>query len=269
MKLWLANVIRFGAVHHQPIGWGSSIAVHGMGVLLASVSFLAISDRAAQLPGHLTATNLELQASFAEPQQSRPVEIVPPDPQVLVMPHRVRVDDQSFTPASTDVSRPTPEELALAEQLLATASTAARRRTDVTRPTQPQAAAAATATATRRVTPAQVVARPVPPSRPVVPQETSVGTTEERLAKPLENRPPVYPSEALRNQLEGVVFLRVHVADTGRVVNVEVLRSSGHPILDGAAVQAVGGWRFLPAMQAGRAVASTVRIPVRFSLNDR
>jgi periplasmic protein TonB len=79
---------------------------------------------------------------------------------------------------------------------------------------------------------------------------------------------PEYPSSARRLRQEGVVLLTVDVAADGRPASVSVKRSSGVPVLDEAAVGAVRGWRFEPARSSGRAVASRVEIPVRFSLSE-
>jgi protein TonB len=70
---------------------------------------------------------------------------------------------------------------------------------------------------------------------------------------------------ARRLGLEGEVLLRVFVAADGRPTDVVVLRSSGHAILDAAAVETVRNrWRFIPAMRNGVPVDDTVQVPIRF-----
>ena len=49
---------------------------------------------------------------------------------------------------------------------------------------------------------------------------------------------------------------------------VTILVSSGHPLLDDAALAAVRGWRFNPATRGGAAVAAPVDVPIRFRLQD-
>jgi len=58
---------------------------------------------------------------------------------------------------------------------------------------------------------------------------------------------PEYPLKARANHFtgSGVILVRVHVK-TGRVVEALVARSTGHAILDNAAVQAFSQWRFKP-----------------------
>jgi TonB family protein len=80
--------------------------------------------------------------------------------------------------------------------------------------------------------------------------------------------PPNYPTIALQNNWEGTVLLRVSIDAEGAVSEVEVARSSGHPILDGAAVTAVRRWRGSPATQNGLAISTTELLPVRFKLRD-
>lgn len=77
---------------------------------------------------------------------------------------------------------------------------------------------------------------------------------------------PVYPSVARRRGFQGVVVVTVEVAADGVAQSVVVQRSSGHPVLDSAAVSAVSNWRFTPARRAGQAVRATLEVPIRFRL---
>jgi len=81
-----------------------------------------------------------------------------------------------------------------------------------------------------------------------------------------DNAPPVYPRWARRRGLQGRLVLRVRIAADGAAREVEVIESSGHPVLDESARAAVAGWRFTPARRAGEAVASRLDIPVSFRL---
>jgi protein TonB len=65
-----------------------------------------------------------------------------------------------------------------------------------------------------------------------------------------------------------VVVLFVEVLADGRVGQMGIKRSAGHDILDRAALEAVGTWRFEPGRKEGRAVAMSVEVPVRFVLNE-
>lgn len=82
------------------------------------------------------------------------------------------------------------------------------------------------------------------------------------------NPSPRYPNEARRRGWEGRVLLEVAVGPDGRVREVRELDSSGHDVLDRAAVEAVRQWRFTPATRFGQPVADTVKVPVRFALRN-
>ncbi len=78
------------------------------------------------------------------------------------------------------------------------------------------------------------------------------------------NRPPPYPADAWASGQQGTVVLRLFIDERGAVARLEKLASSGYASLDAAAERALARWRFLPARQAGRPVASERIQPVRF-----
>lgn len=83
------------------------------------------------------------------------------------------------------------------------------------------------------------------------------------------NPPPEYPSLARQRRWQGVVWLQVGVLATGEVSDVQVESSSGHAVLDRSATRSVGRWRFAPATRGGVPVASRVRLPVHFVLQEQ
>ena len=60
--------------------------------------------------------------------------------------------------------------------------------------------------------------------------------------------------------------MRVRLDPDGTAAEILLWRGTGFELLDRAALVAVRGWRFMPAMRDGRAVAAWVEIPVRFHL---
>ena len=102
--------------------------------------------------------------------------------------------------------------------------------------------------------PAQVAALPILPPRPI--------------SGASGNPRPDYPAAARRHGLQGKVVLRVEVSAEGRAQSVEVKVSSGHSILDEAALDAVRRWRFNPASQNGNPVAGAAEVPIEFRLVD-
>ena len=102
------------------------------------------------------------------------------------------------------------------------------------------------------------------PPPPVV--AVQIPGAEQKRADMSGNVPPSYPPVAIRNGYEGTVLLRLHVTATGDVEQVEVIRSSGHVVLDQAARQAVSTWRGQPATFLGQPTTSIETLPVRFRL---
>ena len=126
--------------------------------------------------------------------------------------------------------------------------------------------------------PAVAIQPPPPVDPPVVQQQDppkSVDPPEPRTYAFVERMPvvaeqvqPTYPQIARQAGIEGRVFLKVRVSETGRVTDVQVQRSD-NGLFDASAVEAVRQWRFEPGVQAGRPVAVWVTIPVRFRINGR
>lgn len=79
---------------------------------------------------------------------------------------------------------------------------------------------------------------------------------------------PVVPREARLNRWQGTVVLAVTVSPEGVPALVEVLRSSGHALLDRAAIEAMWQWRFAPARRGGVPVAERIAIPITFRIVD-
>jgi protein TonB len=100
----------------------------------------------------------------------------------------------------------------------------------------------------------------------VVPPKPNAPAFVEARPQVSSNRPPNYPDLARRNGWQGLCMVRVNVDAAGRAASVALARSSGYGILDQAALTAVKRWKFTPRMVRGAASASTVEVPVNFSL---
>ena len=90
-----------------------------------------------------------------------------------------------------------------------------------------------------------------------------------KLALPLykQNAAPPYPLKARRLGYEGIVMLKVLIDENGRVADLTVFKSSGHRVLDRAALSAVKKWLFEPGTEGGVKKKMWVKIPVHFDLN--
>jgi protein TonB len=82
----------------------------------------------------------------------------------------------------------------------------------------------------------------------------------------LNNPPPQYPAAARRQNMQGKVLIYAVISPAGTCARAEVRVTSGHPLLDEAALRAVRSWRFVPASRDGQPVAAGVEIPIVFRL---
>jgi len=83
----------------------------------------------------------------------------------------------------------------------------------------------------------------------------------------LHRTAPVYPSEARKHGVEGVVILQVRLTKAGEIDTLEVIKATATdshyiPMLSHAATEAVRKWRFAPGTLNGkpRPVAFTERV---------
>ncbi|WP_202844632.1 energy transducer TonB [Luteimonas saliphila] len=117
--------------------------------------------------------------------------------------------------------------------------------------------------------PSQSPVSTAPAPRDTTPERARPAAPIDRDARPLTQTPPEYPATALRSGIEGTVLVLVEVGADGVPTDVSVARRSSSRDLDRAALQAVRGWRFEPAMRDGKAVESSVQVPVDFRLETR
>lgn len=128
--------------------------------------------------------------------------------------------------------------------------------------------------------PENTLAQPLPDMPETVPQPQTIAAPPAESAAPapgavsepdyrasyLNNRLPSYPLAARRMGYRGKVLLNVEVLAEGAAGQILLYASSGHDVLDNAALAAVKGWHFAPARQAGRAVTKWFIVPINFSL---
>jgi protein TonB len=81
--------------------------------------------------------------------------------------------------------------------------------------------------------------------------------------------PVVYPPIAQRAGEEGTVVVRVYVTSDGAPFKADVVKSSGYPDLDTAAVETAANWHYLPALHDGDTVSDWDTVQVVYRLSDR
>jgi TonB family protein len=72
---------------------------------------------------------------------------------------------------------------------------------------------------------------------------------------------PEYPQWAKKQRFEGSGIAEIHIKPDGSVASVNMLRSTGHKILDQAAMRGSLGWRFRPHS------VTIVRVPIQYRMN--
>jgi len=82
----------------------------------------------------------------------------------------------------------------------------------------------------------------------------------------IKDAKPVYPADALKNKVQGVVILKVETTAQGGVHLIEVI--SGHPLFNDAAMAAARQWVFKPYIVNGEAKPVCFTVPVQFLLDE-
>ncbi len=90
------------------------------------------------------------------------------------------------------------------------------------------------------------------------------GLVQQNLA--VTRVPPVYPEQAKKARIQGVVRLEATISPEGRVTNLKVI--SGHPLLVQSSLDAVRQWQYKPTLLYGEAVEVITTVDVNFTLND-
>ena len=97
---------------------------------------------------------------------------------------------------------------------------------------------------------------------------------QETKGKDLENLKlikkvdPVYPEEAKKAGVEGLVFLEATIDTEGNVSKVKMLKGE-HESLNRAAVDAIKQWKYSPATLKEKPMPVNFTVTVKFSLDDK
>ncbi|MES5612353.1 energy transducer TonB [Acinetobacter baumannii] len=104
---------------------------------------------------------------------------------------------------------------------------------------------------TKVTTPAPAAPSTPSPSPVAAPAPKPAGVTRGVSEGSVGCEKPEYPREALMNEEQGTVRIRVLVDTSGKVIDAKVKKSSGSKILDKAATKAYSLCTFKPAMKDG------------------
>ena len=86
------------------------------------------------------------------------------------------------------------------------------------------------------------------------------------LTPPWQLKPP-YPASKLASEEEATLRLRLTIDPSGRVIAVDPVGSADREFLDSARRYILGHWRYQPASEDGRAVASTITVTLQFRID--
>jgi protein TonB len=103
----------------------------------------------------------------------------------------------------------------------------------------------------------------------IIPSVGSASARDNFPTSDLHNPSPEYPEMAIFLGYQGNAIVRIKVSVKGISQGVEILRSSGHKILDDAVTKALKKWRFTPNKRGNTAMANSVVISVIYILYDR
>lgn len=108
---------------------------------------------------------------------------------------------------------------------------------------------------------AQTAAAPAP--RAAAPVAAAAGTSSD--AELVKASNPSYPTAALRAGQSGWVVVSFTITPEGRTSDIRVVDAQPRHVFDRAAMDAIGRYRFKPAMHDGVAVASSKQQKIEFS----
>jgi len=97
---------------------------------------------------------------------------------------------------------------------------------------------------------------------------SDVGKLDNPDFKPYGNRKPPYPEVARQLGIEGYVRLQVLVGPRGRVEQVKILHTKGHPSFAESAKRTAEEWRFAPPHSMGTPVRIWYEQTIDFRLKE-
>ena len=110
---------------------------------------------------------------------------------------------------------------------------------------------------------------PIPGTGTVVVTKPSIHMPKlvgPRFATPDWALKPPYPPSMQAREIEATLKLRLQIDDRGRVIAVDPVGRADPAFLEAARKHLIAKWRYKPATEDGRAVASSTVITLRFEL---
>lgn len=208
-----------------------------------------------------TASNSSSAPALNKPQEIRPTQTAPP---VTAPPASNSAVKSSPSPAASNSSPQPPTTTVASQTPNASPNLAA---------TQPTARVDTPPVVAKPPAPIEVVkgtvsvsASPFPSIHvpPEMKSQVSKQGASLQLGQLISRVEPVYPEDAERQRIEGVVKLHVIIDRDGNIQNVDQM--TGPPLLEAAAANAVRQWKYRPTSLGGQPVEAGVDVTVVFRL---
>lgn len=103
----------------------------------------------------------------------------------------------------------------------------------------------------------------VPPSQPKPPTTEYVHVSQPTFERQAQH---IYPPQAARRHQQGTVTLMLYIGSDGALEKIEIVKSSGYPLLDQAAVREMRISKFQPAMDGIIPIRSCAQATVTYRL---
>ena len=112
---------------------------------------------------------------------------------------------------------------------------------------------------------------PIPGTRQIMPIHPAASVHPIRISSMLQGSlirrvEPTYPPLAKSARIQGPVVLEAIISKTGTIENLQLI--SGHPMLVGAAIEAVRQWRYKPYILNSEPIEVETQITVNFTLSN-
>ncbi|MBM3555397.1 MAG: energy transducer TonB [Alphaproteobacteria bacterium] len=227
----------------------------GLSALLHLAAFAAVvwwPGTNGRLPLEITALPISL--AFEDPPEAAPAPVPVPEPPPLVAPQAMLPPPAAEPPPASrppPSPAPRPTRRAIAPAPAPPVAPAADPLVEGTGSDTPQAETTQSAALGGPAIAAPVAGASAPARTAVAP-------------RPIHAPAPSYPDNARRRGLEGRVIIRLDLDAEGQASNFRLATSSGHELLDQAALKGLKRWRFA----APGTPLEDIEIPVVFRLRD-
>jgi TonB family protein len=266
---------------HAPASFAAALALHGaaLGALLAAehyfrgqflptggqVSLALVENATAIGSAGSPPQPIELTLEMPRALEQEAVEvsrIVEPEPPVLESPNEVLPEERRLVSVATPAQNPTRD---VADEVSSLAEALSSEQPD-----EETLADRPTTSDTDTEYPRESKTPPTRSRRSAASADMRVASVEAPPARiRFVGRKNRYPEIAIRSGWEGEVMLSIRVNDAGKVIAVEVHKSSGIEVFDAEAVATAWTWRAVSDFDNGRLWATHVHQPVVFVFSER